>query len=150
MRKILFVCHGNICRSPLAEYLFRDLVSKRGLEKEFLVASAATTYEEIGNPVYPPIKALLQKEGIDCSSKRARRIEQSDYLNFDLLIAMDSENENDMLDFFKGDKEDKIHLLLDYSAKRGEIFDPWYTRDFQKCYRQIKEGCEGLLAFLTA
>ena len=150
MTKILFICHGNICRSPTAEFLLKDMIKKAGLEKEFAVASAATTYEEIGNPVYPPAKKLLDAHGIDCSGKTARHITREDYENFDLIIYMDEENRNDLRRYYNGDPDGKLHNLLDYAGRTGEeVYDPWYTRNFQRAWDNIEEGCRALLESLT-
>lgn len=145
MKKILFVCHGNICRSPMAEFLMKDLVEKAGLGKDFHIESAATSTEEIGNPVYPPVKRLLDGLHIDCSKKRARQITLDDYRSFDLLIGMDKANKRNMLWLYGEDKENKIHLLLDYTPYPREVSDPWYTRDFAQAYDDILEGCKALL-----
>ena len=150
MLKILFVCHGNICRSPMAEFVMKDLLSKTGREYEFEVASAATSTEEIwngiGNPVYPPAKKLLAKKGIDCSEKRARQMTRSDYDYYDLLIGMDDFNIRNMLRITGGDPEEKIKMLLDFTERPGEVADPWYSGDFNATYRDVLDGCEGILA----
>ena len=149
MIKILFVCHGNICRSPMAEFVMKDLLEKTGREYEFEVASAATSTEEIwngiGNPVYPPAKKLLAKKGIDCSEKRARQMTRSDYDYYDLLIGMDNFNIRNMLRITGGDPEGKIKMLLDFTNRPGEVADPWYSGDFETTYRDVLEGCEGIL-----
>lgn len=144
MLKILFVCHGNICRSPMAEYIMRDMLEKRGIT-EIEVSSAATSTEELGNRVHRGTAAILSRLGIDCSAKRARQITASDYDEYDILIGMDSENIRNMTRYW-GDKKYKICRLLDFTERRGEdISDPWYTGDFERTYRDIKQGCEGLL-----
>lgn len=144
MLKILFVCHGNICRSPMAEFIMRDMLKKRGIT-EVETASAATSTEELGNGVHYGTVGVLSRLGIDCSAKRARRITKADYDEYDLLVGMDSENIRNMTRYW-GDKAHKIHRLLDFSERRGEdISDPWYTGDFERTYRDIKEGCDGLL-----
>ena len=148
MVKILFVCHGNICRSPMAEYIMKDLIRERELADLFEVASAATTSEEIGRPVYPPAKRMLEAHGIDCSDKRARKIRTDDYDHYDLLIIMDRENLWHMGRFFPRDPEHKIHMLREYCGDNKEIDDPWYTGDFKGVYEQIREGCTALLDFL--
>ena len=145
MTKILFVCHGNICRSPMAEFRMRGLVKNAGMESEFRVESAATSAEELGNPVYPPVRKLLQTQGIDCSGKTARQLRKSDYTEYDLLIGMDGENLRNMRRFFGSDPEGKLRLLMDYTAHPRAVADPWYTRDFDAAWRDICEGCEGLL-----
>ena len=150
MTKILFVCHGNICRSPMAEFVFRDMLARTGHAAEFEVASAATSSEEIGNGVYPPVRRLLSVHGLDCSGKTARRIRRSDYEAYDLFIGMDEENLWEMRRCFGGDPAGKLRNLLDYAGRTGEsVADPWYTRDFQQSWDDIYEGCLGLLESLT-
>lgn len=145
MTNILFVCHGNICRSPMAEFIMKDLVKKAGLEQEFLIESAATSTEEIGNPVYPPARRKLTQHGIDCSGKRARQLRSNDYEKYDLLIGMDRANLRNMTRMCGGDPSHKIHLLMDYTSRPGEVADPWYTDDFDTAWQDIEEGCQGLL-----
>lgn len=148
MLKILFVCHGNICRSPMAEFVMRDMLKKRGIS-DVEVASAATSTEELGNGVHRGTRAILDRLGIDCSAKRARQITMSDYDEYDIIIGMDSENIRNMTRYW-GDKKHKIHRLLDFTERKLEdISDPWYTGDFERTYRDIKQGCEGLLERLT-
>ena len=149
MHRILFVCHGNICRSPMAEYVMKQLVREAGREEEFSIASAATSTEEIGNPVYPPARKKLAEHGIDCRGKTARQITRKDYSDYDLLIGMDRENIRNMLRAFGGDPEHKICLLLDYTDRPGSVADPWYTGDFDAAWRDVNEGCRALLASLT-
>ena len=150
MTKILFVCHGNICRSPMAEYVMKDLVRKAEREAEFRIESAACTREELGNPVYPPARRKLAEHGIDCSGKTARLLTRNDYARFDLLIGMDGENMRDMRRICGGDPEKKIHLLMEYAGRPGaEVADPWYTRDFEATWRDVQEGCRGLLELLA-
>lgn len=150
MTKILFVCHGNICRSPAAEFLFRDLLRKAGLEDGYAVASAATSSEEIGNPVYPPMRRVLAAHGIDCRGKTARQLRRRDYEDYDLLIGMDEENLWNMRRTFGGDPAGKLHNLMDFAGFPGEeIADPWYTRDFNRAYEDVALACEGLLYTLT-
>ena len=144
MKKILFVCHGNICRSPMAEFVLRDMLKKRGIAGVY-VESAATSTEELGNRVHRGTAAILSRLGIDCSAKRARQITKTDYGEFDLLIGMDSANIRNMTRYW-GDPQHKIHKLLDFTERRGEdISDPWYTGDFERTYLDVKQGCEGLL-----
>ena len=145
MKKILFVCHGNICRSPMAEYLLKDMVRKAGRAAEFFIESAATSTEELGSPVYPPARRLLQQHGIDCNGHRARQITKADYDRFDLLIAMDDRNVSNMVRIFGGDPKGKIHLLSEYGTFSGAIEDPWYTGNFEKVYAEIEDGVRGLL-----
>ena len=150
MTKILFVCHGNICRSPAAEFVMKELVRRAGLSDEFVIESAATSTEEIGNPVYPPMRRVLHEHRIACGGKTARQIRRSDYEEFDLLIGMDEENLWNMRRKFHGDPDGKLRNLLDYAGRMGEaIADPWYTRDFEQTWRDVLEGCEALLAALT-
>ena len=149
MIKVLFVCHGNICRSPMAEFVMKKLVTEAGLSQYFEIASAATSSEELGNPVYPPVRKLLSSKGIDCSGKTARRIRKSDYEEYDFLIGMDGANIRNMHSFFGGDPEGKMSLLLDYTDRPGSVADPWYTRDFDATWRDVHEGCTELLIRLT-
>ena len=154
MTRILFVCHGNICRSPMAEFIFRRMAEERHASCRFTVASAATSTEEIGwdgtgNPVYPPARTELKKHGIDCTGKRAVQLRREDYGKYDLLIGMDRENIRNMHRMLGGDPEGKIHGLLDYAGRPGQnIADPWYTGNFEPTYRDVTEGCEGLLKYL--
>ena len=150
MIKILFVCHGNICRSPMAEFIMKDLVKRAGLEKDFHIESAATSTEEIGNPVYPPACRKLAEHGISCAGKTARQMSSRDYQRYDLLIGMDRANLRNMNRICGGDREGKLHLLMDYTRRPGEVADPWYTGDFDATWRDVEEGCRGLLASLTA
>ncbi len=147
--KIMFVCHGNICRSPMAEFIFRDLAEKHSVTDRFSVRSSATSTEEIwngvGNPVYPPAQAELKKHGISCVGKRAVLLRKSDYAEYDLLIGMDSTNIRNMLRLFGGDPDGKIRKLMDYTDRKGDVADPWYTRAFDVTYRDIYDGCCGLL-----
>ncbi len=149
MTKILFVCHGNICRSPMAEFIMKKLISDAGKAGDFFVASAATSNEEIGNPVYPPARRILALHGIGCEGKRARRMERADYEEYDLLIGMDEANLRNMKRITGGDPEGKLSLLLDHTARGGVVADPWYTGDFETAYREIRQGCEALLYELT-
>ena len=149
MTKILFVCHGNICRSPMAEFVMKDLVEKAGLADEFTIASAATSTEEIGNPVYPPVRQLLTRHGISCAGKTARQLQRGDYAAWDLFVGMDMANLRNMTRLFDGDPEGKVHALLDYTHRPGEVADPWYTGDFESTWRDVVEGCNGLLQSLT-
>ncbi len=147
MVKILFVCHGNICRSPMAEYMFRYYVDKKGLSDFFYIASAATSYEEIGNPVHYGTRKILNSLGIDPSGKRARRMVQRDYEDYDFLIGMDGANLRDMYRLFGKDRDGKIMMFLDHSKDPRPIADPWYTGNFDETYLDIKEGCETLLQY---
>lgn len=150
MIKILFICHGNICRSPIAEFVMKDLVKKAGLSDQFYIASAATSTEEIwngiGNPVYPPAKAKLAEHGISCQGKRAVQLQRSDYTKYDYLIGMDSANIRNMHRMLGGDPDGKIFKLLSFAGLDRDISDPWYTGDFDATYRDVLEGCT---AFMT-
>lgn len=150
--KIMFVCHGNICRSPMAEFVFRKLVREQGREAEFTVLSSATSTEEIwngvGNPVYPPAKAVLMKHGISCEGKRAVQLKKSDYKNYDMFIGMDSANIRNMNRIFGGDPDGKVYKLLTFAGRGDDVSDPWYSRDFDRAYRDILEGCTALLESL--
>ena len=148
MPKLLFVCHGNICRSPMAEFVMKDLVQKAGQAAEFSIASAATSTEEIGNPVYPPARRKLAERGISCAGKTARQLRKDDYRAYDLLIGMDGANLRNMTRICGGDPEGKLHLLMDYTERPGEVADPWYTGDFEATWRDVEEGCRGLLKCL--
>ena len=145
MTKIFFVCHGNICRSPMAEFVMKDLVKKAGLEKQFQIDSAATSTEEIGNPVYPPAKRKLREHGIDCTGKTAQQLRNNDYDAYDLLIGMDNANLRNMHRICGGDYAGKLHLLMDYTDRPGEVADPWYTDNFEITWNDVLEGCQGLL-----
>ncbi len=150
MTKILFVCHGNICRSPAAEFVLRDLLLRAGLSEEYQIESAATSSEEIGNPVYPPMRRVLEKRNYDCTGKTARRVIRSDYDQFDLIIGMDDENIWDLRRLFHGDPDGKLHTLLEFVDRPyEEIPDPWYTRDFSGCLDEIELACSGLMEALT-
>lgn len=148
MIKILFICHGNICRSPMAEFVMKDLVRKAGLESQFHIASAATSTEEIGSPVYPPARRKLAEHGINCSGKTARQLTRADYDRYDLLIGMDNANLRNMRRICGGDSDGKIRLLLEFTGRSGEVADPWYTGDFETTWRDVLEGCSGLLRHL--
>ena len=141
--KILFVCHGNICRSPMAEFCFRKMLRDTGLDWQ--IASAATSTEELGNPVYPPVRRLLNNLGIDCSGKYARQLQKSEYGSWDLFIGMDNANMRNMQRIFGGDPENKLYRLMDFTDTPGEVSDPWYSGDFQTCYRDVDAGCRALL-----
>lgn len=152
MHNILFVCHGNICRSPMAEFIMKDLVEKASLSHQFHIASAATSTEEIwngiGNPVYPPARAKLAEHGITCDGKRAIHLQRSDYAKYDYLIGMDSANIRNMHRMLGGDPEGKISKLLSFAGLDRDISDPWYTGDFDSTYRDVIQGCSALLAHI--
>ncbi len=150
MIKILFVCHGNICRSPMAEFMLRDMVKKAGRSAEFEIASAATSAEELGNPVYPPARRELKAHGIDCTGKTARQLSWADYDRYDLFIGMDQRNLRAMHRILKGDPQKKIRLMMDYTNRPGDVADPWYTGEFGVTWRDVSEGCRGLLEALDA
>ena len=150
MIRILFICHGNICRSPMAEYVMKYLVKKAGLEAEFHIESAATSREELGNPVYPPARRKLAEHGISCQGHAARQIQNSDYEKYDLLIGMDRANLRNMYRICGGDFSGKMHLLMEYAGHPDqEVADPWYTGDFEATWRDVLAGCQGLLRTLT-
>ena len=143
--KILFVCLGNICRSPMAEFYMKDLVRREGCAERFEIASAATSSEERGNPVYPPARRKLLEHGIDPAGKTARQMTRADYAYYDLLICMDASNLRNMERICGGDPDGKMHMLLDYTSRPGSVADPWYTGDFEATWRDVAEGCNGLL-----
>ena len=149
MIKILFVCHGNICRSPMAEFILKDITAKQGIASRFVIASAATSTEEIwngtGNPVYPPARKELARHGISCDGKRAVQLTREDYQSYDYLIGMDQQNLRNMRRILGDDPEQKLHLLLDYTEHPGDIADPWYTGNFTKTFQDIEKGCMGLM-----
>ena len=147
MIKILFVCHGNICRSPMAEFVMKDLVKKAGREKEFLIESVATSTEEIGNPVHRGTKQKLAQYGISVAGKTARQMTKKDYEEFDYIIAMDSFNTRNIARIVD-DKEGKVSKLLNYAGESGDIADPWYTGNFDETYEDVLRGCKGLLKYL--
>jgi protein-tyrosine phosphatase len=151
--KIMFVCHGNICRSPMAEFIFRDMLRRNGLADKISVSSSATSTEEIwgdiGNPVYPPAKAELAKHGLSCEGKRAVQLQKSDYDKYDLFIGMDKANIRNMQRILGGDPEGKIRKLMEYTDRGGDVADPWYSGRFDVAYRDIYDGCEGLLRSIT-
>ena len=148
MKKIIFVCLGNICRSPMAEFVMKDIVEKAGLSHEFEIASAATSTYEIGNPVYPPARQKLAEHGIDCKGKTARQITKRDYDYYDYIVAMDQSNIRNLKNMLSNDPQGKISLLMDYTSRPADVADPWYTGDFQAIWDNVSEGCEGLLKFI--
>lgn len=149
MVKIMFVCHGNICRSPMAEFIFKDMAETDGRSKEFFVASAATSDETVwngkGSAVYAPARDELEKHGISCEGKLSVQLKKSDYDDYDLFIGMDSANIRNMHLIFGGDPNGKIRKLLDYTSRGGDVADPWYTRKFDLTYKDVSEGCRALL-----
>lgn len=147
MVRVLFVCLGNICRSPMGEFIFKDIAARANVP--VFAVSAGTSDEEEGNPVYPPARAELARHGISCAGKRARRLERADYDNFDYILAMETSNVRGILRICGGDPQDKVFRLLDFSARPRDIADPWYTGDFASTYADIAEGCEAFLHWLA-
>lgn len=147
MIKIMFVCHGNICRSPMAEFVLKDMVKQKGIAEKFHIASSATSREEIGNPVHPGTKKKLAEYHISTAGKYAVQLTKQDYNNYDYLIAMDSYNIKNIMYIIGNDPENKVKKLLDF-ADGGDIADPWYTGNFDDTYRDILTGCEALLKFI--
>jgi len=145
MINILFVCHGNICRSPMAEFVLKDMVKKRGLEKEFFISSAATSTEEIGNGVHRGTREKLKQYGISTEGKYAVQLKKQDYQKYDYILAMDKANVRNIQRIVGEDSQNKVHLLLSYAEKNTDIADPWYTGDFDKTYDDIVEGCNAFL-----
>ena len=146
--KIMFVCHGNICRSPMAEFIFKDMLKKAGKAAGFTVASSATSTEEIwngvGNPVYPPAKRELLKHGISSDGKRAVQLQKSDYVKYDLFLCMDGSNVRNAFRILGSDKDGKVKKLLSLTGSERDVADPWYTDDFEAAYNDIYEGCKAL------
>ena len=150
MNKILFVCLGNICRSPMAEFIMKALVESKGLSNEFYIESAATSREELGNPVYPPAKRVLEKRGINCDNKRARQITAQDGDKFDYIICMDSSNVSNTKRILSSANHGKIYKLLDFTATPRDVADPWYTGNFTATESDVVSGCDGLLQFILS
>lgn len=148
MIKILFICHGNICRSPMAQFVMQDIINREGMQGEFLIQSAATSTEELGNPVHPGTRNKLAEFGISTEGKRAVQIRRADYDKYDYLIGMDTWNIKNMKRILGEDREKKIYKLLDFTNRGGDIADPWYTGNFDETYRDVKEGCEALFKHL--
>ena len=148
MIKILFVCHGNICRSPMAEFVMKDLARKAGLEDRFVIDSKAARRDELGNDTHYGTKAKLRQMGIPFTKRRATLISKADYAAYDYLIGMDTANIYDMLQAFGGDPEKKVYMLLDFAGENREVADPWYTGNFDATYEDVVKGCEGLLRFV--
>lgn len=144
MYKILFVCHGNICRSPMAEFVMKDIVKKAGRSDEFYIASCATSTEEIGNPVHHGTRRKLAEVGISCDGKRAVQLTKSDYNKYDYIIAMDEMNIRNIMRIIKSDPDGKVSLLLSHAGMSGSIADPWYTDNFDDTYRDVLLGCKAL------
>ena len=148
MYRILFVCHGNICRSPMAEFVMKDIVKKAGRSDEFYIASCATSTEEIGNPVHHGTRRKLAEVGISCDGKRAVQLTKSDYNKYDYIIAMDEMNIRNIMRIIKSDPEGKVSLLLSHAGMSGSIADPWYTGDFDTTYEDVDAGCLALVEHL--
>lgn len=148
MIRVCFVCHGNICRSTMAQYIAQHLVTQFGMESNFYIDSAATSREEIGNPVHYGTRRKLEAEGIFCGDHRARQLKKSDYDEFDFLIGMDTQNIRNMYRILGEDPEQKVYKLLDFTERKGDIADPWYTGNFDLTYRDVLDGCRGLLKFI--
>lgn len=148
MIKVMFVCHGNICRSPMAEFIFKNMLKKKGILDKFYIASSATSTEEIGNSVYPPARRKLMEYNISCDGKHAIQLKKEDYEKFDYIIAMDEMNIKNTLKIMKEDPNKKVFKLLDFTNNSKDIDDPWYSRDFDKTYNEILQGCKGLLNYI--
>lgn len=148
MTRILFICHGNICRSPMAEYVMRELLRQQRWDGCVQVDSAATSSEELGNPVHPGTRRQLAAHGVPCGDHRARRLTRADYDQYDLLIGMDACNLRNMRALLGGDPEGKCHLLMEFCGQRRDVADPWYTGDFDATWRDVSAGCQALLAYL--
>ncbi|MBO7100667.1 MAG: low molecular weight phosphotyrosine protein phosphatase [Bacteroidales bacterium] len=150
MKRILFVCHGNICRSPMAEFMLKRMVRQAGMEGNYEIASAATHDEEIGNPVYPMARQELAKHGIGCPGHAARQLTPDDYSRYDLIVGMDEANMNDMHKLFGGDPDGKLHLMMDYVGKHRDVADPWFTRNFTATWNDLQASLTALFNQLTA
>lgn len=148
MTNIIFICHGNICRSPMAEFIFKDMLKQNNIQN-ISVCSAATSFEEIGNDMYPPAKRVLDAHNIIYTKRKARHFEKSEYDNYDYIIAMDGRNIKNLLNIIGKDKHNKIHLLLEYCNIQRDVDDPWYTGKFEKTYEDIYNGCKALLEHIT-
>ncbi len=149
MHKILFICHGNICRSPMAELFMKHLVSQKGLEKNFYIDSAACRRDEIGNGMHYGTRTKLNQMNIPYTDHRARLVNNEDYSFYDLLICMDEENVDDLNYKFRGDPENKIHKLMEYTGSRRDVADPWYTGNFDETWDDVSTGCRALLEQLA-
>ncbi len=149
MIKILFICHGNICRSPMAEFVMKDIIQKEGKSAQYYVASAATSFEEIGNPVHPGTRNKLRQVGISTEGKYAVHLERTDYQKYDFLIGMDSWNMKNIMRIIGSDPDNKVYKLLDFTTHPADIDDPWYTHDFDTTYREVLEGCQALWEYVN-
>ena len=148
MINIVFVCLGNICRSPMAEFIMKQMVEEQGIEKDYYIESCATSSEELGNPVYPPVRQVLEKRGINCSQKRARKITFQDYEKFDYIVCMDNNNFRNLNRMFPNDNGKKIYKILSFAGIERDVADPWYTRDFLATEEDICIGCKALLNYV--
>lgn len=148
MHRICFICHGNICRSPMAEFVLKDMVKKRGIESDFEIRSRATSTEEIGNDIHPGTRRVLKKHGVPTFPRMATQLTARDYSQYDYLIAMDHYNLRNIRRIVGEDTQQKVHLLLSFAGGSGDIADPWYTGDFDETYRDVVDGCRGLLKYL--
>lgn len=150
MKRIMFVCHGNICRSPMAEFVFKKMVSDRGISSDYIIESSATSTEEMGNDIHPGTRRALQKYGVPFGRRKAVQITRHDYEKYDLFICMDSANVRNLGRIFGADPENKIVRLLDFTARGGDVADPWYTGNFEETWRDVNEGCAALLGKLES
>ena len=148
--KISFICHGNICRSPMAEFIFKKLVLDNGVSDKFYIDSKAVSYEETGNPVYPPARAELKKHGISCDGKVAVTLTKNDYNNYDYFVYMDNWNYRRIISIFGNDNENKVYKLLSFTGSNRDVDDPWYSGDFSTAYNDIYEGCVALLNYILS
>ena len=148
--KISFICHGNICRSPMAEFIFKKLVLDNGVSDKFYIDSKAVSYEETGNPVYPPARAELKKHGISCDGKVAVTLTKNDYNNYDYFVYMDNWNYRRIITIFGNDNENKVYKLLSFTGSNRDVDDPWYSGDFSTAYNDIYEGCVALLNYILS
>ena len=152
--RVMFVCHGNICRSPMAEFIFKNMLEEKGFLDRVYVSSSATSTEEIiggvGNPVYPPAVRELKKHGIDPGQKRAVQLKKEDYDKYALFVVMDGNNMRGAIRIFGTDPENKLCRMMDFTSRVGDVADPWYTGDFSTTYREIYDGCLGLLEYVVA
>ena len=146
----MFVCHGNICRSPMAEFIMKNIVKQHHRENDFEIASAATSREELGNPVYPPARRKLMEHGLTCDGKTARQMTIDDYRYYDMIILMDNNNMKNAKRIITNDTENKLSLLMSYTTEGGTVSDPWYTRNFERAYNDIEKGCKALYDHLCA
>ncbi len=149
MKKIMFVCHGNICRSPMAESVMKMLVAQKGLQRQFFINSSATSSEELGNPIYAPARRKMIEKGVPIIEHYATKLQASDYEKYDLFVGMDNFNVSNMKNIFGGDADGKVVKLLDFTNAKGDVADPWWTGDFEIAYQDIFRGCTALFASLT-